>query len=171
MSIAFRTSTRGDATEKLAQVDLAQPTLRGLHEAVGGWAHDRRGLGARLASDAMARFGFHARSSNYTTRVIKAWGKYMPFVSPRRSGYGGVGKFLYSLTVPGKGHTLIDGSRSDSKVEVVLSVPSPRGLNFKAGNGVYLEEWCRQYPFEDAEIEKRMADQIGTNIEQKLGAA
>ena len=50
-------------------------------------------------------------------------------------------------------------------------VPSPRGLNFKAGNGVYLEEWCRQYPFEDAEIEKRMADQIETNIEQKLGAA
>lgn len=136
--------------------ELLRAAAEAQRGALAGWAKDRRGLGARLAEDAMSRFGFTPRRDDYMNRVRRAYGgRYLPYVSPKRAG----NKLLTTLTVPGTGHQVVQVDRSAGERATVLQVPGARGLNFKAGGKVdaYKDEWERLYPFEGTALEERAA--------------
>jgi hypothetical protein len=167
--MAITTTTTSDIPA-LNQAPLAEGMQAAAVRGLGGWAADRQGLGGRLSASSWALYGWTKRSPEYQRRQQRGiWGV-LPYVSPpRRNTYGGIGKFLFALTKPGQGHNVIPGELTDTEASAVLTVPTPRGLNFARNGGVYLDEWGRLYPVDEAAITPRI-ETLGDTALQKAVA-
>ncbi len=142
------------------QLDHLVDDLADVHrQTLREWAGDsRNGLGVRLSERAWALYGFTPRSDRYTERLLKVFGKILPYVSPKLKAKGGgpyTGKFIWNLTKENTGHRVFAGPRHGSVAESILTVRSARGLNFSRNGGVYLREWHKAYPTELRELTVR----------------
>ena len=170
--MAIILTTRSD----LAQLERA-PLARGLQRAcvdgLASWSADRKGLGGRLAASSWAVYGWTRRSAGYEKRQTRGPFGILPYVSPRSKGYGSIGKMLFALTIPGRGHNVMAGQCNSVEADAVMTAPGARGLNFQAGKGhisTYLAEWSRIYPHEEIEISRRIAAVADKRIEEELVA-
>ncbi len=164
--MAITTTTTSDIPA-LDQAKLAENMQDAVVRGLGVWAADRQGLGGRLSASSWALYGWTRRSHGYQKRQQRGvWGV-LPYVSPpRRKTYGGIGKFLFALTKPGKGHNVTPGQVTATEASAILTVPAARGLNFARNGGVYLDEWGRLYPADAAGITPRI-ETLGDKALQK----
>lgn len=161
--------THETATDKLPPQAIARGMQSGVFAGLSVWAQDRQGLGGRLASDSWTLYGWTRRSPGYEKRQARGQWGVLPFVSPpTRKSYGGIGKFLFSLTRPGQGHNVYSGPVSETQAEATLTVPAARGLNFARNGGVYLAEWGKVYPADEAGIEARIVPAADRAIQEEL---
>ena len=165
--MSFSAQVDGAALVALGDVrGLAQASGQAAQVTLAEWAGDRAtGLGARLAGTALARYGFTPRSPRYVDRVRRAFGSYLPYVSPRLRGYKTM-KFLHGLTRPGVGHRVSPGQVSGTAGSAVLTVPAARALNFSRAGGVYAQEWGQLYPHEAVQLETTLAKRLDQAAEQ-----
>lgn len=156
MAIPYTTTTTSDIPA-LDRAPLAERMQGAVVASLASWAADRQGLGGRLSASSWALYGWTPRSPSYRKRQARGQWGVLPYVSPpRRKTYGGLGKFLYALTRPGRGHTVSPAGVTATEASAVLTVPAARGLNFSRHGGVYLEEWGRLYPADEAGINPRL---------------
>lgn len=154
--MAITVTTQSDLKD-IDQAPLAAGMQRALVAGLASWSTDRQGLGGRLAASAWALYGWTRRSTAYMRRQSRGQWGVLPFVSPpRKKSYGGIGKFLYSLTKPGIGHNVYHGTVSSTEASAILTVAAARGLNFAREGGIYLDEWGRMYPADQLGIEPRL---------------
>lgn len=152
--IRYQTTT--DDVLTLDRLPLAQGAQPAVQQGLSRWAADRQGLGGRLAQSSWSLYGWTRRSPAYQAKQAKSVFGVLPYVSPRTSGYKGIGKFLHALTQPGRGHNVYAGPVSDRTASADLTVRAARGLNFARSAGVYLAEWGRMYPADQIGIEQRI---------------
>jgi hypothetical protein len=165
----IQTSTQSDVGD-LDQAPIAREVQRACVEALGDWAKDRQGLGGRLAASSWLLYNWTRRSASYMARQARGQWGVLPFVSPpRKKQYGGIGKFLFSLTKPGRGHNVYTGQLTATEASAELTVPAARGLNFARNGGIYLDEWGRLYPADEAGITPRI-ERMGEQALQKAVA-
>lgn len=153
----IRYRTTDDDVQRLAEIRLAQNVQPAVQSALATWAADRQGLGGRLAASSWALYGWTRRSPGYQAKQAKSVFGVLPYVSPRTSGYKGIGKFLHALTKPGRGHNVYAGPVTDRSASADLTVRAARGLNFLRNAGTYLDEWSRMHPADVAGIEPHLA--------------
>lgn len=152
---------------RLQDAPIARNLQGAIVTALSDWATSRNGLAGRLSASSWSLYGWTRRSSGYQKRQLRGQWGILPYVSPpRRTSYGGVGKFLYALTKPGIGHNVYSGTSSDTEASGILTVPAARGLNFARNGGIYLEEWGHLYPADVAGIAPRI-ERLGDQAIQK----
>lgn len=125
--------------------ELVRRFMRKAHkQALGEWAERRGfpGLGSRFSGAHMARLGLSERSPKYVKRVLRTWGKYLPYTSPFKTKPGGVAH-MRDL-VRREGGTKISTKNKTADVTTRMVVSGARILNRLTGDQAkYRREFLR----------------------------
>jgi hypothetical protein len=111
-------------------------------QALEEWAVRRGypGLGGRFSSNYMGSLGLSERSPSYVKKVIKAWGKYLPYTSPVRKG---THKHMRDLVREDGGHRVANKNGTD-EIVTTLHVNGAKVLNLLTGDKAkYRKEFLR----------------------------
>jgi hypothetical protein len=103
-------------------------------QALEEWTQRRGlpGLGSRFSGQSMGALGLSERSPAYVKRVIKKWGKYLPYTSPiRKSGY----QHVRDRVRTDAGHRIMNKNKTD-EIRTQLFLSGARVLNLLTGDKV-----------------------------------
>lgn len=110
-------------------------------QALEEWVQRRGfpGLGARFSSNHMAALGLSERNPAYVKRVLRAWGKYLPYTSPVRRGK----VHMRDLVRSEAGHRIANKNATEV-VRTTLFLSGARVLNLLTGDKAkYRREFLR----------------------------
>jgi hypothetical protein len=99
------------------------------------------GLGARFSEAYMAPLGLSPRSPKYVQRVMKKWGKYLPYVSPYRDSQH---QHMMDLVRSDDGHRVSNKNSTPGLIVTVLKLVGARILNRLSGDQAkYRQQFLR----------------------------